>query len=82
MGRRGDGETWGRGDWETWRLGDWHADETDSLMRSAGWGGLDGFCDEMGREGDLGTRRGGNEEMVFLVLKLIFELVFVLALAI
>jgi len=51
-------------------------------MRSAGWGGLDGFCDEMGREGDLGTRRGGNEEMVFLVLKLIFELVFVLALAI
>lgn len=37
---RGDGETRRLGDGETRRRGDWDADETDSLMRSAGVGGF------------------------------------------
>ena len=42
-GGLGDEETWRLGDWETWRRGDletWDADETDSLIRSAGVGGF------------------------------------------
>ena len=39
-GRLGGEEAWGRGDLGTGRLGDWDADETDSLIRSAGVGGF------------------------------------------